>query len=557
MYDENDNTVVEAHIPCPDCGSSDAMCRYSDGHTYCFSCEAHHFGEQTEEGDNKCFKVARDVIAPSDLLLEPLPARKLTMETCRRYGYYKGFLHNRKAQFANYVDDDGTIIGQKVRYADKTFEILGKLHNRFFGQHLYPGGSSKLKLVITEGEIDCLTVSQLQGNKYPVVSLPNGAKSARKTFEAQYDWLESFSEVILMFDMDKPGRDAVKEVCGILSPGKIKIATLPCKDPNECLLQGKAQEVINAIWNAKPYKPSCIINGVDLWETLRDEKEEAFGFPLPWDIDLQKMTMGIRKGELILITAGTGTGKTTFVRQLAHHFGVSLDLKVGMLMLEENVKRTAKGIMSVHTGKRLALNRNLLTEEEYKRAFDETLGSGRFVLYEHFGSLESEDLIHNIRYMSAAENCDFIILDHISIAISGLDIENERKATDVLMTRLRSLVEETGVGMLVISHLKRVDGTPAEEGGTISLSHLRGSQALSQLSDGVWALERNQQADDKGKNLVRIRILKGRYTGETGIAGYLAYDKETDRLEAVENIKEYNEEPMEIMGDCDDLKVPF
>ena len=96
------------------------------------------------------------------------------------------------------------------------------------------------------------------------------------------------------------------------------------------------------------------------------------------------------------------------------------------------------------------------------------------------------------------------------------------------MTKLRSLAEETGVGMLVVSHLKRVDGTPAEEGGAVSLSHLRGSQALPQLSDGVWALERNQQADDSEKNLVRVRILKGRFTGETGIAGYLAYDKETD-----------------------------
>ena len=203
-------------------------------------------------------------------------------------------------------------------------------------------------------------------------------------------------------------------------------------------------------------------------------------------------------------------------------------------MLEENVKRTAKGLMAIHTGKRLALNRHLITEEEYKTAFDATLGSGHFIFYEHFGSLESEDLIKNIRYMAAAEQCDFIILDHISIAISGLDIENERKATDVLMTRLRSLVEETGVGMLVVSHLKRVDGTPAEEGGAISLSHLRGSQALSQLSDGVWALERNQQAETDEKNLVRIRILKGRHTGETGIAGYLAYDKETDRLIAAD-----------------------
>ena len=356
-------------------------------------------------------------------------------------------------------------------------------------------------------------------------------------------------------DMDKPGREAVNDVCDILSPGKTKIATLPCKDPNECLLQGKAQDVINAIWSAKTYKPSCIVNGTELWDVIKDEKDEEIGYPLPWNIELQTMTQGVRKGELILITAGTGTGKTTFVRQLAHHFGVKLGLKVGMLMLEENVKRTAKGLMSVHTGKRLTTY-HTLTEDEYKKAYEETLGTGRFVFYEHFGSLESDDLLHNIRYMACAEGCDFIILDHISIAISGLDIDNERKAIDVIMTRLRSLVEETGVGMFVISHLKRVDGQPAEEGGAISLSHLRGSQASSQLSDGVWALERNQQAEGKEKNLVRVRVLKNRFTGETGTAGYLFYDKDTDRLIAVDNLKDFKNSEVERFDNTDD-EIPF
>ena len=367
--------------------------------------------------------------------------------------------------------------------------------------------------------------------------------------------MESWEEVVLMFDMDKPGREAVNDVCDILSPGKTKIATLPCKDPNECLLQGKAQDVINAIWSAKTYKPSCIVNGTELWDVIKDEKDEEIGYQLPWNIELQTMTQGVRKGELILITAGTGTGKTTFVRQLAHHFGVKLGLKVGMLMLEENVKRTAKGLMSVHTGKRLTTY-HTLTEEEYKQAYEETLGTGRYVFYEHFGSLESDDLLHNIRYMACAEGCDFIILDHISIAISGLDIDNERKAIDVIMTRLRSLVEETGVGMFVISHLKRVDGQPAEEGGAISLSHLRGSQASSQLSDGVWALERNQQAEGKEKNLVRVRVLKNRFTGETGTAGYLLYDKDTDRLIAVDNIKDFKNSEVERFDNTDD-EIPF
>ena len=552
----NDSVIVEQHIPCPDCGSHDAMCRYSDGHTYCFSCEAFHKGD--DEGEDTLPlsrpKVARNVIAPANLNCEPLPARLLSQATCEKYDYYKGFLHDKPCQIACYIDDDGTIIGQKVRYPDKTFETLGKVGNRFYGQHMWAGGGRRL--VITEGEIDCLTVSQVQGNKYPVVSLPNGCKSARKVFKEQFDWLESWDEVILMFDMDKAGRDAVEEVCDILSPNRVKIATLPCKDPNECLKQNKAQDILNAIWNAKLYKPSCIVNGKELWDTLADEDEDEQGYELPWSIPLQSMTQGVRKGELILITAGTGTGKTTFVRQLAHHFGVRLNLRIGMLMLEENVKRTAKGLMSIHTGKRLSLNRHIISDEEYRKAYDETLGTGNFVFYEHFGSLESEDLLHHIRFMACAEHCDFIILDHISIAISGLEITDERKAIDVLMTKLRSLVEETGVGMLVVSHLKRVDGQPAEEGGAISLSHLRGSQASSQLSDGVWALERNQQAEGNEKNLVRLRVLKNRFTGETGIAGYLCYDKETDRLLAVENVKEFVNEPIERFDDKDD-QIPF
>ena len=411
MENQTDSQIIEAHVPCPDCGSSDAMCVYDDGHTYCFSCEAHHQNHEPAKTDKPMTK--GNVVSPADLNLGALPARGISQETCKLYGYYKGFRHVKPAQFANYSDETGTIIGQKIRYPDKTFETIGNLQHRFFGQHLFAGGK---KLIITEGEIDCLTVSQIQGNKYPVVSVPNGAKSAKKTFEAQYDWLEGFDEVIVMFDMDKVGREAVESVCGILRPGKLKIATLPLKDPNDCLMQGQAAAVVNAIWNAKTYKPACIINGAELWETLSTEQEDIQGYPLPWKIDLQKMTMGLRKGELILITAGTGTGKTTFVRQLAHHYGINLGLKIGMLMLEENVKRTAKGLMAIHTGKRLALNRHLITEEEYKNAFDATLGSGHFIFYEHFGSLESEDLIKNILELMedirAKKNTGILMITH-------------------------------------------------------------------------------------------------------------------------------------------------
>lgn len=539
---DNASEIVAAHQPCPDCGSHDALAVYSDGSTYCFSCEtAHQNVTDTRIEESVSSKVGHNLIPPSDMTFESLKSRCLEEATCRKYGYYVTRYNGQPCQVACYYDDSGNMVGQKLRFKDKQFSVLGKISKRFFGQHLFNSGK---RLVVTEGEIDCLTVSQIGGNRYPVVSIPNGCQSAKKIFNENLEWLNNFEEVIVMFDMDEPGRKAVEDVCRILPYGKLKIANLPLKDPNECLMAHRAGAVLDAIFQAKSYKPDGIVNGDELWEVLRDEPDTEQGYTLPWDIPLQEKTQGLRKGELIVITAGTGVGKTTFVRQIAYHLGVNLNLKIGMLMLEENIKRTAKGLMAVHAGKRLALNRHLVTDEEYEQIYKETLGNGNYVFFQHFGSLEADNLMSKIRYLAVAEQCDFIVLDHITIAISGLDIDNERKATDVLMTQLRSLAEETGVGMLIISHLKRVEGTPAEEGGAISLSHLRGSQGLAQLSDGVWALERNQQDDNENKkNTVRIRVLKSRHTGETGIAGYLRYDKETDRLESTTAPK--NENPFE------------
>lgn len=523
---------MQIHLPCPACGSHDALTQYDDGHQYCFSCNTYFRGDKAESKLSPTLQ-KQGLILPRDMLTSALPKRQITQATCAKYSYYVTKVHGKPAQVACYYSDDNKLIGQKIRFADKTFEARGKFSETFYGQHLYQGGGKKL--IITEGEIDCLTVSQVQGNKYPVVSLPTGAPSAAKVFKAQFKWLESFEEVIVMFDMDDAGRQGIKAVSGILSPNRLKIAWLPCKDPNECLQQGKADAIIKAIWNAKTYQPADILKGADIWEML-SKQETVLNYPLPWNIELQNMTDGLRKGELIVITAGTGVGKTTFVRQLAYSLATDCHCKIGMLMLEENVKHTANGLVCLKLGKPA---HKPIINEEYKQAFNDIMDN--FVFYNHFGSLECDALLQAIRYMTTAECVDFVVLDHISIAISGLDIENERKATDVLMTKLRSLVEETGVGLLVVSHLRRTDGTPAEEGGALSLAHLRGSHAISQLSDGVWGLERNQQEEGKKKNLIRIRVLKNRYSGDTGIAGYLAYDKETNRLKAVEDLSEYKD----------------
>lgn len=537
--------TVKAHLPCPDCESSDALTLYTD-HTYCFSCGKWKWLER-EEG-----RMSRLQIIPKDEMeIIALRARGITSETCRKYGYYvTKDDHGQPMQVANYVMD-GQVIFQKTRDKDKHFKLRGKQQPVFWGQHLFSGGR---KLIITEGEIDCLTVSQVQGNKYPVVSVPSGCKSARETIKAQMDWLMNFEEVILMLDMDKPGRAAVKKAAGILPPHKLKIATLPMKDPNECLLAGKADEIIKAIWNAVEYRPDGILNAKDLKSEFFKEEDKGTSYAFPWDDQLTQMTQGMRKGEMLLLTAGTGIGKSTMAREIAYKLKVKDNLKVGMVMLEENKNKTLRDLLSIAVQKPLHLIWNSVDKEALAKIYDELYGDGKFCLYDHFGSIEGDNLLEKIRYLIVGEGCDFVIFDHVSIAVSGLDEAsmNERKAIDVLMTQLRSLIEETGAGIVVVSHLRKVDtkAVPFEQGGTIALDDLRGSGSLKQIPDTILALERNQQAEKEDqKNLLKLRVLKCRFTGNTGLAGYVRFNKSKNILEDVD--------PLEIKEEKSDDECPF
>lgn len=537
-YEETE--VVEMHLPCPSCGSSDGLTLYSDGHTYCFPCQKRESGDgQQQERRGRMAKTP--VIPYANLEQVDLKARGILKATCKKYDYFISKASGKPVQVANYIVD-GEVVGQKIRWADKTLMTFGSIPDMFYGQWLFPGGGKRL--IVVEGEIDCLTVSQISGNKYPVVSIPKGSGSAKKTFLAQLKWLETFEEVVVLFDMDTAGQDAVQSIKGILSPGKLKIATISLKDPNEMLLAGLVEELTRSLWNAEEYRPDGIINGNALKKKIRGLKEKARGEALPWDIPLNDMIRGLRGAEITLVTAGSGIGKSTTVKAIAHCFG-KRGIKIGCMFLEESPEQCAQSIMSVEAGLPLHLEKDdeeMLSEEAYNEAFESTLGTGNFVFYDHFGSIEGDNLISQMRYMAVVEGCKFIILDHISIAISGLEGSNERRIIDKLMTDLASLTQETGVGIIVISHLRKTDGKGKshEEGGKITLDDLRGSGALKQLSFTVIALERNQQEEDpRLRDLIRVRCLKCRFTGNTGIGGFLWFNKETNSLEAVNDVDKF------------------
>jgi twinkle protein len=208
--------------------------------------------------------------------------------------------------------------------------------------------------------------------------------------------------------------------------------------------------------------------------------------------------------------------------------------------MEENIKNTTFNLMSVEANARLYIKeiRDKFTSQQLREWRDATVGTRRFYAFDHFGSISNDDILDRVRFMAKALDCKWIFLDHLSILVSGQeDNGDERKSIDILMTKLRSLVEETGIALLLVSHLRRPTGDKGhEDGREVSLSHLRGSASIAHLSDSVIALERNQQAEDeKESNTTVIRILKNRYTGDTGVACKLYYDRQTGRMSQLDN----------------------
>lgn len=517
-----ESNVIEK-TACPGCPSSDAFVLYDDGHGYCFSCGHRESATGDQSAPKKPAKKAKGLISGT---IKDLASRGINRKTCGKWDYQCGEYQGQAVQIASYKDNSGNTVAQKVRFKDKTFVILGDAKKMtLYGQHLWPDNMKKM-LVITEGEIDALSVSQAQGNKWPVVSVPNGANGAAKAIKDNLEWVESFDEVIFMFDMDTPGRQAADECAALLTPGKAKIASLAMKDANELLQAGKTDEIISAIFGAKEFRPDGIVAGIDLLEQVLNPKNMQ-GIPYPWAC-INEVTKGLRLQELVTICAGSGIGKSTMVREVAYHLLMNRE-KVGYVALEESVQKTALSIMGLHTNQILHFGTSTLNQNGLTEAFYQSVGNGRFYLYDHFGSTGSDNLLNKLRYMARGMDCKWIILDHLSILVSGIDDGDERRLIDNTMTALRSLVQELNIGLILVSHLSDPGGKVGhEEGAAVTLRQLRGSRAIGQLSDIVIGLERNQQSDDP--NMTSVRVVKNRPIGICGLVGNLRYVQETGRL---------------------------
>jgi twinkle protein len=465
-----------------------------------------------------------NMIPQDEISYQPLKSRGLKLETCHHYKYGVAEFKGKKVQVAQWFDDTGEPMCQKIRFPDKSFVVLGdKFYMGLFGLGRVQKGGKRI--VITEGELDAQAAYQALGGTWPVVSLPNGADDAVKAIKKDLEFLESFTEIVLCFDQDEAGQKAVKATRDLFTTGKVRICVLPRKDAGEMVERGESEELRSILWKAPRYQPEGIITGDAIWDQLVNRKVVP-GIPYRWK-GLNNLLKGYRQKELILITGGTGAGKSTVCQHLCEEH-LANDEKVGYIALEESVFQSSSAIYGIKLGRRTVLDEVAPLDE---LAPIHAQYGHNLVLLDHFGSTEGDNLVSKLRYFVKALGCTVLFLDHITIAISGLETADERKAIDKLMTDLRSLVEETGVRLYVVSHLTRSKEGSHEDGARIRLKDLRGSHSLGQIPDVVLAGERNQGADDNSeRNQILWRVLKNRPVGLLGVACLLAYDHETGLL---------------------------
>ncbi len=553
----NESTVV-SRDRCPRCAatggdnSGDNLAVYSDGHVHCYCCGYHKGNKVTAEPFANFNKITGQ--------FTDLSHRRIEEKTCRQYGYQIAHVNNNDIEIANYFSGDGSLVAQHIRGPNKQFAWKGSPKNvQLFGQHLWKTAGKRL--VITEGEIDCMTVCQLLGGTWPVVSVPNGAQSALKSIKDNLEFVSSYQEVVLCFDMDDAGQDAAKAISEILSPGKCKIAKLPLKDANECIIANQGKAVVSAIWEAQIYSPDEILHISKVIESTDTLKCRVY--PFPFD-KLSEFLIGQRSGEITLWASGTGSGKSTILRELIYHH-LEEGRSVGAIMLEESPQETMDDMISlmmnkpvrainaakmmndlrIRMGKQpidMELLSNDFSSDEYLEA-KKKLSATNLYIYDHLGNNAMSNLLARMEYMAVSLKVDVIVLDHITAAAAGLmgaadkDIEgggSERIIIDTLMKELRSLAVRTGVHVDIVSQLKKTDKA-YEEGDRITLQDLRGSGALASVPNTVIALERDRQNQDQTlANTTIIRVLKNRLTGRSGISSALFYDRTSGRLKEID-----------------------
>lgn len=519
---------------CPSCADQggdakgDNLARYADGHAHCFACDYHEFGEDVEEGTYQQDQYLGFDPLPKEY--KALKARGISEATCKKFGYGVGRdKHQNPIQICDVRTPDGKLVAQKIRTKDKDFFSNGKADPTLIGLHLWRSGGKRI--IVTEGEIDMLSYAEAVDCKWPVVSLPNGAKSAKKAIMNCMNELQKFDEVILMFDMDEPGRKAVQDVLPLFRPNHALIAELPLKDANEMILEGKTRELISAVFNAQAYKPSEIVTVEDIYDQALIAPKMGISWPWP---TATKATLGIRRGEIHIVGAAPKIGKTEHQHQLIQHLVSIEHERVGVMSLEEHPVKTLKKIAGKYAGEQFTKPQEVAgwSEDDLKSSMD--YFKGKVVFYSSKGERDHDVILNTIRWW-AAEGIWLFIIDPLTALVAHLGSSEANDALNEFMSAAASLCMELNVTMFMYSHVNPAGkGLSHDQGARVLSSQFTGSRAMEKWAHYGWGIWRNRSHEDPiVRNTATVGLLFDREFGE--FCEYNCYyDSERNQWEEVD-----------------------
>jgi len=544
--------MKKTHLPCPDCGSSDALTNYGD-HTYCFSCGVRKKYLTDKKNDAKIREEIKKRLLSNNV--ELLDYNNSNNEDTNKY------LHSNNVELLDYNNSNNkdtmiytydylnnyrnikreTLEKYKVKtrvlnnnpyslefpYSSDSFKIRkfnkkefnteGEFTNYLFGLSLFDPGSAKF-VTLTEGEVDALSVYQMLGSKYPVLSV-RSATSAQNDCKAHWKYLNSFDNIIICFDNDGSGKKAAQQVASLFDVNKVKIVELnQYKDANEYLQANKDVDFIKAWWAAKRFIPKGIIGEYSQIKGILSKEDAQSIAEYPWPT-INSMSYGIRSKEVVLITAQEKVGKTEVMGAIEHHLLKTTDYNIGIIHLEESEKRSIQRLIGHELDKPVHLPDSTISPSDAFNVYESlTKREDRLYFYSHFGSDDPDIILDAIRYLVVACHCKFIFLDHITMLVTGYEGDDERKKLDYISTRLAMLTRELDFCLFLVSHVN-------DDGKT------RGSRNIGKIADLLVHLDRDITSDsDVVRNTTTITIRGNRFASKSGPAGRLLFNPETYRL---------------------------
>lgn len=506
-----------------------------------------------------------------------IPERKVRKEICELFNVRMAVSEEDatpSAVYFPYYSKQGKLSGWMRsdltldKMDDNYWTAIGKVgvDCLLFGQHIAEKiERPKKALFVAEGQWDVLSVYQsvvdsLKGTKFEwmqpfVVGPPCGTGSAADAFVSNMQFVSQFEKIILGFDSDeatdkqkqkgmKKGKEATEDVAACLMSDNIYCVKYPepHKDASDMLQHGLSSELSNLF---KFCKDKFVAEKIITSSTISLEdvtKKRTIGIMLPSFPRLMKKIRGLRKRELVVITGPSGFGKSTVSSRMAYDLARA-DQRVGMIFLEEEVTETIQRMMAAY----LKVNYNnfkdnpkdYATQEQLEEAKNWCDNDDRFVFLSHFGSIMIETLMNKIKTLVFMNKVDFILLDHLSMCVSGLAVTDERKLLDMIMTELAAFCASHDVGIIAVSHLNRgVDQEFKPPKGKedepfwvpVRKEQMRGSAALEQLSWIVIGAE-PEIMPDRTRGRLRLVVLKNRPWSYLGVADVVKMNDTTGELD--------------------------